>query len=130
MTKLKLAGTRIVTGDVSRLAQFYEAVLDHLPIGSDEYLEFRVSGIVLAICSQCAFDICARSTAVPGDNRSVVLDFEVADVDAERRRLDSIVDRFVLEPVTQPWGSRSMLFRDPDGNLINFFTSSHDIRSQ
>jgi len=21
----------------------------------------------------------------------------------------------------QPWGNRSMLFRDPDGNLINFF---------
>jgi hypothetical protein len=21
-----------------------------------------------------------------------------------------------------PWGNRSILFRDPDGNLINFFT--------
>ena len=21
-----------------------------------------------------------------------------------------------------PWGNRSLLFRDPDGNLINFFT--------
>lgn len=21
-----------------------------------------------------------------------------------------------------PWGDRSLLFRDPDGNLINFFT--------
>jgi RNA polymerase sigma-70 factor, ECF subfamily len=24
----------------------------------------------------------------------------------------------------QPWGSRSMLFRDPDGNLINFFAQT------
>ena len=29
---------------------------------------------------------------------------------------------FVNEPTTLPWGNRSLLFRDPDGNLINFFT--------
>ena len=23
---------------------------------------------------------------------------------------------------TMPWGNRSLLFRDPDGNLVNFFT--------
>jgi hypothetical protein len=23
-----------------------------------------------------------------------------------------------------PWGNRSLLFRDPDGNLVNFFTPS------
>jgi hypothetical protein len=27
-----------------------------------------------------------------------------------------------LATANQPWGNRSMLFRDPDGNLINFFT--------
>ena len=43
-------------------------------------------------------------------------------VDQERLRLKSMVSEFVLEPTTQPWGTRSMLFRDPDGNLINFFT--------
>jgi hypothetical protein len=21
-----------------------------------------------------------------------------------------------------PWGNRSLMFRDPDGNLVNFFT--------
>ena len=42
-------------------------------------------------------------------------------MDRERIRLASIVGEFVLEPTTQPWGNRSMLFRDPDGNLINMF---------
>jgi predicted enzyme related to lactoylglutathione lyase len=130
MTKPQLAGTRIVTADVPRLGRFYEAVLDRPPIGSEEYIEFHMAGVVLAICSQCASDIYAPSSAVPGDNRSVILDFEVADVDAERRRLNSVVNRFVLDPITQPWGNRAMLFRDPDGNLVNFFTRSHDIRSQ
>ena len=25
-------------------------------------------------------------------------------------------------PTTMPWGNRALLFRDPDGNLVNFFT--------
>ena len=50
------------------------------------------------------------------------LDFQVEDVDRERARLRELVSDFVLEPTNQPWGNRSMLFRDPDGNLINFFT--------
>jgi uncharacterized glyoxalase superfamily protein PhnB len=54
-------------------------------------------------------------------NRSVILDFEVDDVDAERVRLAGIVVEWVLEPTTQPWGNRSTLFRDPDGNLVNLF---------
>jgi uncharacterized glyoxalase superfamily protein PhnB len=52
----------------------------------------------------------------------MILEFEVADVDAERARLNSIITKWVLEPTNQPWGNRSMLFRDPNGNLINFYT--------
>ncbi|MDX6235491.1 MAG: hypothetical protein QOG10_306, partial [Kribbellaceae bacterium] len=29
---------------------------------------------------------------------------------------------FVQEPTTMPWGNRSVLLRDPDGNLVNLFT--------
>ena len=52
--------------------------------------------------------------------------FVVADVDAEYARLreavgDSVSD-LVNEPTTLPWGNRSLLVRDPDGNLVNFFT--------
>jgi len=28
----------------------------------------------------------------------------------------------VLPPSTMPWGNRSTLFRDPDGNLVNLFS--------
>jgi hypothetical protein len=28
----------------------------------------------------------------------------------------------VLPPTTLPWGNRSMIFRDPAGNLINVFS--------
>jgi hypothetical protein len=33
-----------------------------------------------------------------------------------------VLGTVVQEPVTMPWGNRSLLFRDPDGNLVNFFT--------
>jgi hypothetical protein len=28
----------------------------------------------------------------------------------------------VQKATTMPWGNRSLLFRDSDGNLVNFFT--------
>jgi predicted enzyme related to lactoylglutathione lyase len=43
-------------------------------------------------------------------------------VDAEYQRLASILGKVVQEPTTMPWGNRSLLFRDPDGNLVNYFT--------
>jgi hypothetical protein len=33
-----------------------------------------------------------------------------------------VVGDWVQEPTTMPWGNRSILFRDPDGNLVNLFT--------
>jgi hypothetical protein len=33
-----------------------------------------------------------------------------------------MVDDWVQQPTTMPWGNRSILFRDPDGNLVNLFT--------
>ena len=27
-----------------------------------------------------------------------------------------------MSPATQPWGNRSMIFRDPAGNLVNVFS--------
>ncbi|MNN14362.1 Glyoxalase-like domain protein [compost metagenome] len=55
------------------------------------------------------------------NNRTVIIEFQVDDVEAEYMRLKSVVDNWVKEPTTMPWGNRSMLFRDPDGNLINLF---------
>jgi catechol 2,3-dioxygenase-like lactoylglutathione lyase family enzyme len=50
------------------------------------------------------------------------IEFRVGDVDGEYRKLKTINIDVVQEPTTMPWGNRSLLFRDPDGNLINFFT--------
>ena len=58
----------------------------------------------------------------PGENHSVIIEFRVDDVDTEFARLkDLLGEALVQPPTTMPWRNRSMLFRDPDGNLINFF---------
>jgi catechol 2,3-dioxygenase-like lactoylglutathione lyase family enzyme len=126
MPLLKLAQVHIVTSDVPRLARFYEAVLGSPAAGSEEYTAFRTRGATLAICSQRAMDIYAIGAAVPAHNRSIILAFEVDDVDAARRQFRDVIIEPLLEPTTQPWGDRSMLFRDPDGNLITFYAHSDD----
>ena len=119
---MKLSFARIVTTDVGGLAKFYREVTGITPTFlSDAYVEFVANGAALAISSQQTMDAYGARATQPGSNRSVVFDFQVADVDLERSRLGKLVRDFVLEPTNQPWGNRSMLFRDPDGNLINFF---------
>ena len=39
----------------------------------------------------------------------------------QRRDHRRVVGDWVQEPTTMPWGNRSILFRDPDGNLVNLF---------
>jgi len=121
---MKLVHPRLITQDVHRLARFYEQVLGIAAIGSEDYVELRGLGASLAISSKRSVDLFNAGAAEPGANRSVILDFEVGDVDKERSRLQEFVVEFVLEPTDQPWGNRSMLFRDPEGNLINFFAST------
>jgi uncharacterized glyoxalase superfamily protein PhnB len=82
----------------------------------------------LSIVSKQSVDLFSAGAAEPATNQSVILDFEVEDVDREFRRLQGMISEFVLTPIDQPWGNRSMLFRDPDGNLINFFAPRSSCR--
>jgi predicted enzyme related to lactoylglutathione lyase len=63
-----------------------------------------------------------NNSARPADNDTVIIEFLVDDVDKEFERLRTLVSDRVQEPTTMPWGNRSILFRDPDGNLVNLFT--------
>ena len=119
---MKLSFARIVTRDVRALADFYRSVTGITPnFLSEAYVEFVANGATLAISSQQTMEQFGARAAEAGSNRSVIFDFLVEDVDHERERIRKFVNDLVLEPTNQPWGNRSMLFRDPDGNLINFY---------
>lgn len=120
-----LASVRVVTQDVARLTTFYSQLTGVQGTGDpNTYNELALPGATLAICSQAAIDQFNESAASAAQNRSILLEFAVDDVDAERQRLDTLVTDWAQQPTDQPWGNRAMLFRDPDGNLINFFTTT------
>ncbi len=125
---MKLSSVRLVTKDVPALAAFYREITGVAPVGNADFVELRMPGSTLAICSQRSVDMSNAGALSAGANRSSILEFQVDDVDAERSRLDATLGKLVQEPTDQPWGNRSMLFRDPDGNLINFFTPASPAR--
>jgi predicted enzyme related to lactoylglutathione lyase len=120
---MRLQQTRLVTTDVPRLIEFYEAVTGAgKGRAGPEYLEFSAPCEGLAIAGGRAGQVYGEGVVTPAHNRSAILDFEVDDVDVEYIRLKPIVRDWVMAPTDVPWGARATLFRDPDGNLINLFT--------
>ncbi len=118
----RLVNTCVITNNVKQLVEFYEAILLLKARKSGEnYAEFPSDAGVLAV-----FSAEAQKKYIPGStevakNRSVILEFRVNDVDQEYRRLQSLVKTWVKPPTTQPWGTRSIYFRDPDENLVDFY---------
>ncbi len=114
---------RIITGDVARLVAFYEkATGARATWATEDFAELGTPHATLAIAGTRTVPLFAPGSARPADNRSVIIEFLVDDVDLVHRNLIGFVTDFVTEPTTMPWGNRSLLFRDPDGNLVNFFT--------
>jgi catechol 2,3-dioxygenase-like lactoylglutathione lyase family enzyme len=117
-----LMNTCLITSDIKRLSDFYARILLIEPRRSgDDYVEFHTTTAVLALFSAPAQEQYIPGSAIPGQNRSSILEFRVVDVDREFKRLQDVVTQWVKGPSTQPWGTRSIYFRDPDGNLVNFF---------
>jgi catechol 2,3-dioxygenase-like lactoylglutathione lyase family enzyme len=118
-----LINTCLITRNVQGLVEFYRQVLGTKPrTVNDQYAEFSTGVGVLAIFSADAQEKYIPRSAEPASNKSAILEFRVADVDREYSRLQPIVKTWVKPPTTQPWGTRSIYFRDPDGNLVDFFT--------
>jgi predicted enzyme related to lactoylglutathione lyase len=114
---------RIITGDIARLVEFYEQATGITAAWSTEdFAELTTPSGTLAIGSTRTVPLFAPGSSRPADNDSVIIEFLVDDVDRVHQNLTSFVTDFVSEPTTMPWGNRSLLFRDPDGNLVNFFT--------
>lgn len=120
---MQLAATRIITDDVDRLVAFYEKLTGAPAVRPHpRFAELRTPSGTLAIASSQTVPLLGENAAEAAANRSVILDFLVDDVDTLYPRLQEFVEDFVNAPTTMPWGNRSLLLRDPDGNLVNVFT--------
>ena len=120
---MNFVSIRIITGDARRLVTFYEQVTGIAATWfTPDFAELATPSGTIAIGHERTLALFGADIARPGANHSVIVEFLVDDVDAHHQRLTSALGEVVQAPTTMPWGNRSLLFRDPDGNLVNLFT--------
>jgi predicted enzyme related to lactoylglutathione lyase len=121
---MNFVSIRIITADIKRLTHFYEQITGiKMTMFTEDFGELKTPGCTLAIGSTRTLQLFGGDVARPAANHTAILEFRVGDVDAELERLTEVIAGSVVQkPTTMPWGNRSLLFRDPDGNLVNFFT--------
>ncbi|UXN21898.1 VOC family protein [Curtobacterium flaccumfaciens] len=119
---MSFASVRIITDDLEGMVAFYERITGQpAERPAPVFAQFSGPGATLAIASTATVAMLSGALT-PATNRSVLIEFEVADVDGDFAGLQLGSDDVVLEPTTMPWGNRSALVRDPDGNVVNLFS--------
>ena len=118
---MKLAGICLITKDVLRLTEFYKKVLGATAEGGDVHAEIFTEGAGIAIFSENEMENMAPQSMSGAGRGSITLMFEVEDVDGEFERIKALDVEFIMLPTSHPWGTRSFWFRDPDGNIVDFY---------
>jgi catechol 2,3-dioxygenase-like lactoylglutathione lyase family enzyme len=122
---MQLVSIRIITEDAKKLGSFYAHITGIPPVFyTEDFAELKTPSVTLAIGSTKTLKLFGGDEfAKAAQNRTAIIEFLVNDVDDEYNRLSGFLkDLIVQKPTTMSWGNRSFLFRDTDGNLINFFT--------
>lgn len=114
--------TVIFVRDMAAMRRFYEEVLC-FPVSrelSPGWIEYQIGGNTLALARPSRT---AKDAPTPAGSASLQLAFKVA-----RAEVDQCADELVRQGVTpvspptdQPFGHRTLFFRDPDGNLLEVY---------
>jgi len=121
---MELVQCRMVSDDVEGLAGFYASLLGVRAALNEYYVEIQAGPASVGFSRRRFTEYREADclAADPGRGDEIILDFVVDDVDAEYSRIAALGVDWVMPPTTQPWGNRSMIFRDPAGNLVNVFS--------
>lgn len=113
----------LMTDDVAGTAAFYVRHFGFRPLfESDWYVHLQAAedeSVNLAILDGTHETIPAAARGRVG---GLLLNFEVADVDAEHARLTTAGLPMLLELRDEPFGQRHFITRDPNGVLIDVIT--------
>jgi lactoylglutathione lyase len=114
--------TVIFTRDMAAMRRFYGTVLG-FPVLQElgpQWITYRVGSTTLALTERgLLFDDPAPSSGA----LSLQLAFRVAPkiVDACAEELTAAGVQIVFPPTDQPFGHRTLFFRDPDGNVLEIY---------
>jgi len=123
---MELVQARFVTDDVPGLAAFYARLVRTTAALNDYYVEVQAGPASVGFSRRRFTEYTGDLASGPRGTGAFILDFQADDADAEYPRIAALGVDWVMRPATQPWGNRSMIFRDPQGNLINVFSRGGD----
>lgn len=120
---MPLNGICLVSRNAKRLRDFYQGVLRAESKGNDSVVRFETAGAVLSIFYESGTEEMAPGSMENYGHGGFTIEFEVENVDDEYGRLKGLNVPIVKAPTAQPWARRSVWFRDPDGNMVNFLSN-------
>jgi catechol 2,3-dioxygenase-like lactoylglutathione lyase family enzyme len=128
---MKFSNVRLLVKDYKKCFKFYTEQLGFEPLWGDEngvYAAFKVAdgieGFAIFFSDYMASFIGNDEKAQPvGYREKSVVVFEVENVDDTYQAFLEKGITFINEPTDMPdWGMRVVHLRDPEDNLIEFFT--------
>lgn len=122
---MQLISVRIIADDIQKMVHFYEQVTEAPAVWyTPDFAEIRTPAATLAIGSTNTLKFFnGEAYLEAAHNKTVIIEFKVADVDQVYSRLsETLMPYLIQQPTKMPWGNKSLLFKDPEGNLVNFFT--------
>lgn len=120
---MKLTSLRLISKDIKAAVEFYEQAIGlSARWYTEDFAELSADSITIAIGSTRTMKMFSEDLTDFAGTKSIIIEFLVKNVDEEYERIKNIASEIIQEPTTMPWGNRSLLFCDPDGNMINFFT--------
>ena len=128
---MKFSNVRLLVKDYKKCFKFYTEQLGFEPLWGDEngvYASFKVAegieGLAIFVSDYMAPTVGnVEKTQPVGHREKSLISFEVENVDETYLALSEKGINFINKPIDMPdWGMRVVHLRDPEENLIEFYT--------